>query len=124
MAFSASDFVFCDQVINRPIQALFNLVLVFCGLSVNITLFRMRPVSVTGIVLRGMAIAQLMLCSVVIPATWSILWLLDRMGVHGIDWDVIKTSATVLSTLVGVLTFLQKRREAQPEKSQTAVVER
>ncbi|HRB17528.1 MAG TPA: hypothetical protein PK224_17160 [Nitrospira sp.] len=122
---SVFNYAHADYLVNRSAQALFNVLLVFGGIVVVAELLLFRSSGRDLIVVQVLAVFTLSLTAVFIPATFSVVWLLNALGVvtataaESISLPTLSTVSGVFSAAVAYLKF---RREIKTEEKSSLIV--
>jgi hypothetical protein len=123
MSLSTANFAMGDQLLDIRAQALIDLVLVVLGLVVVAELWKIRPTSTAGHVLRFILMFLIVLQGVLLPGAFGLLWWLRFQGVTGDPnpaW--ISSGAAVCSAVIAVLNFLRSKPEPEPRANSTIIV--
>jgi len=122
---SVYNYAHADYLVNRSAQALFNILLVFGGAVVVTELLLVRSSARDLLVLQVLAVFALSLTAVFIPATFSVVWLLNALGIvtatsaNSISLPTLSTVSGVLSAAVAYLKF---RRESNTEEKRSLII--
>ena len=112
---SVYNYAHFDMLVNRIGQALLNLFLIFGGTLVIVHLYMSRPSERDLLALQVLAIFLLALCSVVLPAAFSTLWLLNEVGAISsktADAIGLPTLSSVAGVVSAALALLKFRKES------------
>jgi hypothetical protein len=113
---SLHNYAGADMLVNRSAQAIFNVLLVFVGSVVVAEIFSLSPSSRDLLVLQILAVLLLSMTTVLLPATFSIVWFLNAFGVVSETQSKslgIPTISTICGVLSAVIAYLKFRRETQ-----------
>ena len=110
------NYAHADYLVNRSAQALFNVLLVFGGTVVVAQLLLFQSSARDLLVLQVLAVFSLSLTAVFIPATFSVMWLLNALGVvtetasNSISLPTLSTVSGVLSAAIAYLKFWRENQ--------------
>jgi len=122
---SVFNYAHADYLVNRSAQALFNVILVFGGAVVVAELLLFRSSARDLLVLQVLAVFALSLTAIFIPATFSVVWLLNALGVvtttaaNSISLPTLSTVSGALSVAVAYLKF---RREVKADEKPPLII--
>jgi hypothetical protein len=109
--------------VNRVGQALLNIFLIFGGSLVISHLYSMRPAARDLLALQVLTIFLLALTSVLLPASFSAIWLLNQVGAiseetaRAIGLPTLSTVTGVVSAALAIQKFRKESaRDAEPER--------
>lgn len=122
---SVFNYAHADFLVNRSAQALFNVLLVFGGTVVVAELVLFRPTGRDLLVVQVLAVFSLSLTAVFIPATFSVVWLLNALGVvtaTAANSITLPTLSTVSGVLSAAVAYLKFRREIKTEEKSSLIL--
>lgn len=115
---SVYNYAHADFLVNRSAQAILNVLLVFGGTVVLLELLRLKAEANDGLVLQVLAIVSLGITAVFLPALFTLVWLLNAVGVlskSGADALGLPGLSTLAAVVSATLGWLKYRRETKPE---------
>lgn len=123
---SAYNYAHADFLVNRVGQALLNIFLIFGGSLMIAHLYSMRPTAHDLLALQMLAIFMLALTSVLLPASFSTIWLLNQIGVisattaREIGLPALSTVTGAISAALAIQKF--RKESATSEASDRQII--
>jgi len=114
------NYAHADYLINRSAQSLFNICIIFLGTIVVLELVSFKSSAKDLLVLQIISIFLLGMTAVFIPAMFTIVWLLNTLGVvskSGSDLISLPALSTIAGLLSAAISYIKFRKETKTDKA-------